>query len=71
MDEALVLRAKSEAKQRGKSVSQMVGEFIDSLGTPKSIKQELPPITASLIGLLKGRRASESDYKKYLREKYL
>ncbi len=71
MDEDLVLRAKSEAKRRGKSVSQMVGEFIDSLGKAGTIEQKLPPVTASLVGLLKGRRISESDYKKYLRERYL
>lgn len=71
MDEALVLRAKSEAKRRGKSVSQMVGEFIDSLGTIKPIKQNLPPVTASLVGLLKGSCVSESDYKEHLRERYL
>lgn len=71
MDEALVLRAKSEAKHRGKSVSRMVGEFIDSLGTTEPIKQKLPPVTASLVGRLKGRRFSESDYKKHLRERYL
>ena len=71
MDEALVLRAKAEAKNRGKSVSQMVGEFIDSLSATKPIKQNLPPVTASLVGLLKGRRVSESDYQKHLREKYL
>ena len=70
MDKALVQRAKSEAKRRGKSVSQMVSEFIDSLGTSKSSKRILPPVTASLLGVLKGRRVSEKDYKKHLREKY-
>ncbi len=71
MDKALVLRAKSEAKNRGKSVSRMVGEFIDSLSKVKSTEQKLPPVTASLVGLLRGRRVSEADYKKHLRERYL
>jgi len=70
MDEALVRRAKSEAKRRGKSVSRMVGEFIDALGVTKSGKHTLPPVTSSLIGLLKGRRVPEKDYKKHLREKH-
>ena len=70
MDEELVRRAKSEAKRRGKSVSQMMGEFIDSLGATRPDKQDLPPVTASLLGLLKDRRTSETDYKKHLREKY-
>ena len=70
MDEVLVRRAKLEAKRRGKSVSQMLGEFVDSLGVTGSDKQDLPPVTASLLGLLKGRRSSEADHKKHLREKY-
>jgi len=70
MDEVVVRRAKSEAKRRGKSVSQMVSEFVDSLGAAKPGKQDLPPVTASLLGLLKGQRVSETDHKKHLREKY-
>lgn len=71
MDEDLVQRAKAEASRRGKSVSQMVSEFVDSLGSPRRDEQKLPPITASLVGLLKGHRISESAYKEHLREKHL
>jgi hypothetical protein len=71
MDEDLVRRAKAEASRRGKSVSQMVSEFVDSLGSPRRNEQKLPPITASLVGVLKGHHVSESAYKKHLREKHL
>ena len=71
MDEALVRRAKLEAKRRGKSVSQMVGDYFDSLNDAGLGGQDMPPVTSSLIGILKGRRISESQYKKHLREKYL
>lgn len=71
MDEALVQRAKAEASRRGKSVSQMVSEFVACLGSPKRDEQKLPPITASLVGVLRGHRVSESDYKRYLRMKHL
>ena len=71
MDEDLVRRAKAEASRRGKSVSQMVSEFVDSLGSPRRDEKKLPPITASLVGVLKGHRVSESAYKKHLREKHL
>jgi len=71
IDEELIRRAKLEARRRRKSVSQMVGEFITSLGKRPSSEKELPPITVSLIGVLKGRRVSEASYKKYLRERYL
>lgn len=71
MDEALVNAAKTEAGRRGKSVSQMVGEFFDSLAGRKQKTGNMPPITASLVGILKRNNLSEKDYKKHLREKYL
>ena len=71
MEEALVRRAKAEASRRGKSVSRMVGEFVASLGSPKRDEEKLPPITASLVGVLKGHSVSESDHKRHLREKHL
>jgi hypothetical protein len=72
MDEALVDTAKTEASRRGKSVSQMVGEFFDSLtGKRRRTGQDLPPITSSLVGVLKRTGASEATFKKHLREKYL
>jgi hypothetical protein len=70
MDAELIRTAKTEAGRRGKSVSQIVGEFFDSLASGRRVQSELPPITASLIGILKARGISESDYRKHLREKY-
>jgi len=70
MDEELIQTAKTEANRRGKSVSQMVGEFFDALTSRRRDKPEIPPITASLVGILKGHRVSESDYRKHLREKH-
>ena len=75
MDDELVRQAKAEAARRGKSVSQMVGEFIDSLSAAHRDAargaEELPPVTASLVGVLKGHDVSQADYKKHLLEKYL
>lgn len=71
MDENIVRKAKMEAKRRGKSVSQMVAEFIESIGLQQNSEKDLPPTTASLIGILKGKEISEEDYKTHLREKYL
>ena len=74
MDDELVRQAKAEAARRGKSVSQMVGEFIDSLSAARRdaarCDEELPPITASLVGVLKGHDVSQADYKKHLLEKH-
>lgn len=69
MDAELVRTAKTEASRRGKSVSQMVGEFFDALVPERRAKPDLPPITASLVGVLKGREVSEADYRKHRRKK--
>jgi len=71
MDAALVKKAKAEARRRGKSVSQMTAQFIESLGQRQAPTQPLPPITRSLVGVLKGRHASRDDWRQHLREKYL
>ena len=70
MDVEVVHLAKAEARRRGKSVSRMVGEFFASLTAGPAPKAVLPPLTASLVGLLPGNNISEADYRKHLREKY-
>ena len=70
MNAALVQTGKAEASRRGKSVSQMVGEFFGALTSQRQNSPALPPITASLVGVLKGQGVSESDYRKHLREKH-
>lgn len=69
MDDALVQQAKTYAAQRDKSVSQMFGEFVASLGANRQ-RESLPPVTGSLVGIMKGHGISEKDYKKHIREKY-
>jgi hypothetical protein len=71
MDESIVRKAKIEAKRRGKSVSRMVADFFESIGLEHTSENDLPPTTASLVGILKGKEISEEDYKKHLQEKYL
>ncbi len=72
MDESLIEKGKFEAARRGKSVSQMVGDFFDSLSSPdQPVAQKLPPLTASLVGVLRGHRMKVDSYRAHLREKYL
>lgn len=66
LEESVIRRAKAEALRRGKSVSQMVSEYFDSLGEMPSSEEEIPPVTASLFGILKGRLVDERDYKRHL-----
>ena len=70
MDVDLVRTAKTEASRRGKSVSQIVGDFFDTLASGHHEQAALPPITASLVGILKNHGVSEADYRKYLQEKH-
>jgi len=69
MNDVLVRQAKAQAARRGKSVSQMFGEFVESLGATRC-DRGLPPVTDSLLGVMKGHAVSEKDYKAHLREKY-
>jgi hypothetical protein len=69
MDETLVQQAKRQAARRGKSVSQLVGEFVASLDTDPT-GRHLPPVTGSLLGVMKGAAVSEEDYKRHLRNKH-
>ena len=71
LEDSLIRRAKQEAVRRGKSVSQMVSDYFYFLGSEVSVKKTAPPpLTGSLVGLLKGSRLSEADYKKHLMKKY-
>ena len=72
MEEALVRKAKLLAQQRGTSVSRVFGDYISN-HTAELPSQELPPITASMLGVIaqKGATPDESNYLKYLEERHL
>lgn len=72
MDDSLIKRAKKRAKQKGTSVSKMVADYFALIETDStSSDQKLPPITASMAGILKNTEIQEEDYKKHLENKYL
>ena len=71
LDDRLIGRARAEARRRGKSVSRMVAEYFDLLGAEAPAGASLPPVTSSLVGILKGRAVSEQDYRQHLRGKHL
>ncbi|MGD0231201.1 MAG: DUF6364 family protein [Syntrophorhabdales bacterium] len=70
MDKILVAKAKQEAKHRGKSVSGMVADYFMALGEEAHPADTLPPVTASLFGVLKKGSVSEKDYRRHLKDKY-
>ena len=74
MDHKLIRRAKSHAKRRGQSVSQVVADYfslLDKVEEQPQQEREIFPIVHSLRGLLKGSGLDERDYKRYLEDKYL
>jgi len=72
LDERIMQYAQKYAKQQGKSVSQLVTEYLVLLRDQTEKKpQTLPPITQSLRGVLRGINLDEQDYKRYLEEKHV
>jgi len=70
MDKDLVAKAKHEAKHRGKSVSGMVADYFAALGEEVQPADMVPPVTASLFGVLKKASVTEEDYREHLKDKY-
>lgn len=70
MDEELVEKAKSEAHRRGKSLSQMVGDYFNALSANEESGELYPPVTKSLLGIVKDQNLDELAYKNHLLEKH-
>lgn len=76
LDEALIQRAKLYAEERDSSLSRLVADYFTLLTVEKTetenpaIAEELPPITASLWGLLGDTPVRDTDYYLHLEEKY-
>lgn len=70
LDAQLIERAKTYARHRGKSVSQMVADYFALLGQEEQ-RETLAPLTRSLRGALRGAAIDEDDYRQHLEEKYL
>ena len=68
MDENLIEFGKRWAKTRGKSLSQMVADYLAFLARLPVDDEELPPKTRRLLGISQG--VDEEDYHRYVEEKY-
>ncbi|HYU31887.1 MAG TPA: DUF6364 family protein [Thermoanaerobaculia bacterium] len=72
IDDELIDRAKSYARRSGKSVSQLVADYLEMLPEPGQHKpRPLTPIVESLRGVLAGSGLDEEDYRRHLKEKHL
>ena len=72
LDDKLIAAAKEHAEKSGKSVSRIVSDLFEIIHNKKHDRNDFPtPAVRSLKGAMKGAQASETDYKKYLDNKYL
>jgi len=74
LDEDLIRRAKSFAKERSKSVSQIVADYFASLGKDPSKdrgKKDLTPVVRSLKGAMRAAHVDVEDYHRHLEERHL
>jgi hypothetical protein len=70
LDEDLIKQAKVYAHGKGSSLSQVVADYFRVLNAYTSHTKKIPPITASLRGLLKDATSDEKAYRKYLEDKF-
>ena len=72
IDDELIKRAKSYARRTGKSVSQLVADYLEMLPEPgRSKPRPLTPIVESLRGVLASSGLDEKDYRQHLEGKHL
>ncbi len=72
LDNHLIESAKEYSARTGKSVSRIVADLFEIIKNEKLKKESsLTPTVRSLRGVLSGNKIDETDYKKYLEEKYL
>lgn len=70
MDDRLITDAKQHAARAGKSLSQLVAEYfiVCISGSPDGVEET--PRVSRLRGCLRDARVTETDYSKYLEDKY-
>ena len=69
LEEHLILRAERIAEASGRSVSDLVAEYLAGLEQDFD-KESLPPITRALSGILEGADLDESDYHRHQARKH-
>ncbi|SHE74725.1 hypothetical protein SAMN02745117_00777 [Lampropedia hyalina DSM 16112] len=72
LEAGLIEQAKAQARQKGKSLSQLVADYFVQLEHPPA-QPPLPPLVTSLKGALKntqGKLPDEEDYRAYLQAKH-
>lgn len=62
LDKNVIIRAKTYAKHRNKSLSQIIEDYLKSISKTENnptLLDDIPPITRSLSGILKGKPVAD------------
>jgi len=70
IDESLIRFGKRWSRRTGKSLSQAVNDYLTLMRRLEREEVAHPPITHSLVGVLKGSKVSEKDYRRHLEKKH-
>ena len=71
IDDELIERAKAYSRAAGKSVSQIVADYLALLpNRPGEKGARVTPTVQSLRGLLRGAKVDEADFRRHLEERY-
>jgi hypothetical protein len=68
IDERLIELGERWAREHGKSLSDVLSDYLAVLAKLTSDEPELPPLTRDLLGI--AREGDEEDYRRYLEDKY-
>ena len=74
LEEDLIRKAKKQAKENGKSLSQMVADYflgIKHRWKGRETEDPLTPLVTALKGSFRGAKTGLKDYQRHLEEKYL
>lgn len=74
LDEQLLEQATLYANEHGKTLSQIIADYLALLAASTApsteVNDALPPITRSLLGVLQQSDVDEHDYHEHLEKKY-
>jgi hypothetical protein len=73
IDDKIIKQAKEFAKQRNKSLSKLIEDYLGGIisKTPSN-DENIPPVTKKLAGILKGKKEinTKNDISTFLENKY-
>lgn len=70
LDRELIERAEAFSRKTGRSVSDLIAEYIQRLPEPARETVAATPIVSSLRGVLRESGLTEEDYRRHLEERH-